>query len=563
MKTKIMFARIAVTLSLATLVLVAHLFFSNEDQPSAKAPLFSMLAEGNTSVLPALPKASIETKKARAEYFFRMLRDPATNAIPPNIRQRELAYAKTLPQYGPGKASALAVTWQEAGPTDVGGRTRGLAVDLTNSNVLMAGGVNGGIWKSTNGGATWTLKSEQHLAVTSLAQDPRLGQTNTWYATTGEFISSSGDAGGPSVFGTGFYKSTNNGESWQQMIDAGNPTAFDSVFDFASKVLVSPETGSVFVAANRDGILRSTDGGASFTLSLGGRAEHIWSDITVEAAGLLLATLSSPFQGITATNEPGVYESRDDGVTWSTNLAQGTSFPTDFLRSVIACAPSNPNVAYLLTYTGVGTDSLAGARFHKLDFGTAEFIFDRSANLPDFGDPVGFVDTQGAYNMVIAIKPDDENFVLFGTTNLFRSRDGFATSANDTTENWIGGYATANNISEYLNQHPDQHALAFDPANPNRLFSGHDGGISVVDDVSTTADELPWVNLDQGYNVTQFYQVALHPDASDTRILGGTQDNGSPFFRFDGMTTTASVDITTGDGAYAHFGDVMIFASAQ
>jgi hypothetical protein len=99
-------------------------------------------ADNNSAVLKKIrstgsPKASFESKKARADYFFRMLRDPATNAIPANIRRGELAYAQTLPVHGEGprlvlnKATgqlqtATGFTWKEVGPTDVGGRTRPL-----------------------------------------------------------------------------------------------------------------------------------------------------------------------------------------------------------------------------------------------------------------------------------------------------------------------------------------------------------------------------------------------------------------------------------------------------
>ncbi len=109
------------------------------------------------------PKAGIEMKKGRQEYFFRMLRDPATGKIPEAIRERELAFAKELNE----KASLLNkpseienITWKEAGPVDVGGRTRALAVDVKNPNTILAGGAGGGIWKSTDNGNTWQLKSQ-------------------------------------------------------------------------------------------------------------------------------------------------------------------------------------------------------------------------------------------------------------------------------------------------------------------------------------------------------------------------------------------------------------------
>ena len=80
--------------------------------------------------------------------------------------------------------------WKEAVQYDVGGRTRALAIDINDPNTIIAGGVSGGIWKSTDKGATWQMKSttSQVLSVTSIAQDPRNGQTNNWYYATGEFL---------------------------------------------------------------------------------------------------------------------------------------------------------------------------------------------------------------------------------------------------------------------------------------------------------------------------------------------------------------------------------------
>lgn len=500
-------------------------------------------------------------KKARSDYFFRMLRDPATDRIPAQIRYRELAYAKSLAAHSFGKQTALNFDWKEAGPVDVGGRTRGLAVDRANANVLMAGGATGGIWKSTNQGASWTLKSDPSLSITSLAQDPRTGQTATWYAATGEYSGSGNDfSGAASYFGTGLYKSTDNGETWNVVLtDDGDPTTQDARLDFATRVAVSPTTGTVFVATNGYGVFRSTDGGATLGDAINGTdvLEHEWSDVAVASDGTVIAALSSGF--VASANLPGIYASFDDGVTWD-DITPGT-FPDPSSRTVVAFAPSNPDVAYAMTWSGEGTGPTEEIYFYKLTPSTGD-AEDRSANLPNFGGD-GYVNTQGAYNMLVTVKPDDENFVLIGATNLFRSRDGFATPADDLTENWIGGYATANDVSLYLNQHPDQHATAFDPSDPDRLYSGHDGGLSVVADLTTEDDELPWVKLNNGYNVSQYYHIAIPQEAGDPRITGGLQDNGSPFYRFDGTTTSTSNDISSGDGAFAHFGANYIFASAQ
>jgi hypothetical protein len=97
------------------------------------------------------PKVSFKMKKGRDDYFFKMLRDPVKNEIPRAIRQKELEFARNLA----GKntlAKKSSLNWVEAGPNNVGGRTRALAVDINNPNTIIAGGAGGGIWKSTDNG---------------------------------------------------------------------------------------------------------------------------------------------------------------------------------------------------------------------------------------------------------------------------------------------------------------------------------------------------------------------------------------------------------------------------
>ncbi len=521
--------------------------------------------------------AEVKRKMERDAYFNKIYQDPATGQIPAGIRSRELAFARTLPKEEDflGKTDAQSFDWKEAGPTDVGGRTRAIVIDVTSSSTLVAGGASGGIWKSIDSGASWKLVSENHLSITDIAQDTRSGQTDTWYAITGESRNSFNDNGGSqtaNLFGTGIYKSTDGAESWTRIQSGGNPTKWDTSFDFMSRIIVSPTTGTVFYVENSDGLFRSTDGGATFSLSQGTAFEHNWGDIASDSNGNLLLVLDgNPANASTV----GVFRSTDDGVSWSPIHANGgTTFPSPFdqeiSRPLIALAPSNPDVAYILVYMGakkaVTGGNIDDLRFLKLTISTATYE-DRSANIPVFLDGQGVInngtfDTQQAYNMTMAVHPTDENHVIMGGTTLFRSRDGFATVPSDASDNWIGGYATVDNNSSYANSHPDNHELTFETTAPFRLYNGHDGGISVADDV-TPNGPVTWRSLNNGYNVTQFFHVSIARAAGDNRIAGGTQDNGSPFFRWDGTSASASTDVTTGDGGFAYIGSAGLYASSQ
>ncbi|MCB9211705.1 MAG: hypothetical protein H6609_20270 [Ignavibacteriales bacterium] len=200
------------TLRYISLVLISGLF------------LFFLLKKNNNNIenesgdqillSSSKEKMEIENKKERDEYFYKILRDPATNKIPKNIRQRELLFAGELEKKNQSlqKNSGInELTWKEAGPFDVGGRTRALAIDINNKNTIIAGSAGGGIWKSTDNGATWQIKSttSQILSVTSIAQDKRPGNTSTWYYASGEFDGSNQDLGWTTgrFSGGGIYKS--------------------------------------------------------------------------------------------------------------------------------------------------------------------------------------------------------------------------------------------------------------------------------------------------------------------------------------------------------------------
>lgn len=510
----------------------------------------------------------LELKQARNDYFLRMLRDPATGKIPPDIREKELNFAKGVLPASRFKGSVFVTTasietlpWKEIGPNNVGGRTRALAVDADNPDIIIAGGVSGGIWKSTDGGASWNSKSttNDRLSVTWLVQDTTSADNDTWYYATGEYQGNSASETGAGFHGYGVFKSTDNGENWSRIPStADDDTIFDSPYDFISRLIINPATGTLFMASNGFGIYCLNEN----TLVLGGPGEHAFSDIAANRDGELLAVTSQLTAGATSNN-PGLFISINDGQSWSEITP--ASFPDQHERSFISFAPSAPDTAYIITYTGLSATATPNdsVKFHMIELdapGDTVLTEDRSANLPDFGDPVGEI-AQSNYDMVLAVKPDDPDFVLLGFTNLYRSRDGFKTPADDANDHWIGGYATANDVSEYMNHHPDQHVLFFDYSNPDKLWSGHDGGISLTTDISVS-DAVAWQDMNNGYNVTQFYDVSIPDESGDHRIMGGTQDNGTPLFTTE-VDGNSLGDASSGDGGFSYFGDNFLFNSSQ
>ena len=485
--------------------------------------------------------------KGRTEFEKRMMIDPQTGEIPDGIRQKELEYVlsnETLEGRQDKNSS-----WTNRGPYNVGGRTRALAIDATNSNILLAGGVAGGMWRSTNGGTSWikTTGSSEFHSVTCLAQDTRAGFTNVWYYGTGERAGNSASDGGSFFFGNGIYKSTDGGVTWAVLTNTTSSfTAFAGNLQFNYNICVNPVNGDVYVASMR-GILRSQDGGTNWTVVLdGGSGDGRYNDVAVTAGGVVYATISS-----VGTPNKGIFRSTD-GTTWA-NITP-TGYPTSYSRNTIGLAPSNQNVVYFfINSPGVGKNDHS---FYKYTYvsgngsGAGGTWVNRSANLPAYAGSVGNL-SQGTYNQYVKVKPDNENFVVIGSTNIYRSTDAFATTTNNR---WVGGYSPANDVSRYPNHHPDNHAFVFFPATPNVALSGHDGGISKTTDITRVAtgnEPVLWTQLNNGYITTQAYSVAIDNNTSgDARIMAGFQDNGKWYNNTTTSTTTWQEEVAGGDGAF-------------
>ncbi len=482
---------------------------------------------------------------ARIEYERKMLADPVTGKIPDNIRAKELIFTSNLPtveSVSLNKGNVAA--WTLRGPINRGGRTRALGIDVrtqTAPNItIIAGGVSGGIYKSTDNGVTWVTKLSPSVihSISCIAQDTRSGFENSWYVGTGESRGNSASGGGGAFFmGDGVYKSTDNGGTWTLLpsTSGGNPQVYTSAFQFVNNITVNNNTGSVFAAASNV-IMRSQNAGTSWSTVRSTLASNTMSEVQITSTGVIYAGIPSGF------SDAGISTSANDGVSWTTITPGG--FPVAYGRIVMAIAPSNENIVYVWVFTGAGA---TGTQLWKYDASSTTWT-NLTVNLPATVPPVGGINVQGSYNMILKVKPDDANFVVIGATNLYRTTDGFSTQV--TSAGWMGGYATVNNVSQYNNHHPDQHSLVFlNSPNSNILYSGHDGGVGKTNNV--TQASVVWSDLSIGYVTSQFYSLAIDPvTANDNVIAGGLQDNGN-YTTFSNNFNTNWVDWNHGgDGAF-------------
>ncbi|MDB9809159.1 T9SS type A sorting domain-containing protein [Flavobacteriales bacterium] len=481
------------------------------------------------------------------------LADPATGQIPNNIRKKEMIFAKTLP-----KSTVISkANWKHRGPYNVGGRTRALAMDVQDENILFAGGASGGMFRSTDGGLSWamTTSPNQLHNVTCVAQDTRIGHEDTWYFGSGELTGSSASGGEAYYGGNGIYKSVDGGLSWDSLaVTATNTNGFDSNFDFIWNVKTDPSNDSLDVvyAAVYSAIYRSENGGNSWVKVLGGGSAY-YTNVEVTSTGVVYATLSSD------GTDKGIWRSLD-GQNW-TDITDSLFTPV-YGRIAIGVNPGDEDEVYFLAaetdgygqHTDVFFNGETWTSLWKYNANTTAWN-DISLNIPaNQNSSFDNFNAQGGYDLLVKVHPDNQNTVYIGGTNLWRSTDGFSTPNNTMI---IGGYLIGSaegdgNWGVYPDHHPDQHDLLFLPSNTDVLISATDGGVFKSN--NAFADTVAWTSLNNGYYTSQLYGVTVSRNANSEVMHGGFQDNGNFITFSDDIQTHWNMPFN-GDGAFGGIAD--------
>ena len=398
-------------------------------------------------------------------------------------------------------------TWMPAGPNNVGGRTRALVFDGENPATIIAGSATGGVWKSSNAGTSWSLVSSPEAAdgVTSLVQDLRPGMGDTWYYSTGE-----GYGRGNSRRGSGIYRSIDGGENWNRLPSSTPPDEGFAGFSYIWRLaLDSHDTDrDVVFAATTSDLFRSLDGGGTWESVFAVResppnwSNEFTTDVAIAPSGSVIFSAGSTSGDPSA--RLGVFRS-DDGETWDDITP--AFWPAYVLRPVIGMDPTNPERFYLLALSedpNTFQETISMFRYTSGSGGEGGTWEDLSAVLPhDFRGQYG-------YNLALGVHPSHPDTVWFGGVFLYRSADGFSSQ---------GG------VQQIDGLHVDQHAITFNPFNPDEILVGNDGGVYGAS--HGNASEGNWTSLSAGYRTTQFYTVALDESTEASELMvGGTQDNG-------------------------------------
>ncbi|HEX8115923.1 MAG TPA: hypothetical protein VF521_01500, partial [Pyrinomonadaceae bacterium] len=424
----------------------------------------------------------------------------------------------------------------------VSGRVTAIAVHPNNSSIAYVGTAQGGVYRTTDGGQTWTaiFDNAQTLAVGSIAIAP--SQPSTIYVGTGE-----GNFGCDTFFGVGVYRIDNADSAAPLMSGPFNQetgTGADVLTGRSiSKVLVHPtDPNTIFVAANSGGIggigcdvhptqassrgvyrsTNATSANATFqklntnTANSGNRSA---TDIEFEPGNpnVLWATIV----GYSTAGDGGVYRSANAlaaAPTFAQVLATGTASAT--ARTELAINKVGTTVT---VYAGISDGS-----------GTVKRTTTNGGTWTTLTAANGYCGGQCFYDMPIAVDPNNAAILYIGG-----NADGTSSAIIKKSTN---ATATASFTKVQNGLHADSHAIEVDPQNANNVWFGSDGGVWKSADAAAT-----WTSLNNtGFNATQFQSVARHPvDANYT--IGGSQDNGTERMKADGTWTRTDY----GDGGFA------------
>ena len=481
---------------------------------------------------------------------------------------------------GPALAPALG-TWEPLGPGNIGGRTRAFVIHPNRPAVMWAGGVSGGIWKSTDRGGSWRPLGDQlaNLAINVLRLDP--SDPDVLYAGTGEgYFREAVRGTALPLRGGGIFRSDDGGATWQRL-----PGTDRGRFYYVNDLLVSRHDPKRIYAATRQGLLRTRNGGESWQrvlnprvkggcLDLVERTDKRHNDYLLVGCGTLAP--GAVWRNIAAETDRA----------WEKVLAE-----PGMARTSLAVAPSRQNTVYALAASSVpgpsGLYEQALDAVYRSDKGGAAGSWRATVRNTDsdkvstllLSNPItaSLVECQfdnandffamGWYVNVIAVDPGDPERVWAGGVDIFRSDDGGGSWR--PASYWWADEDNPNYA------HADQHALVFDPGNRSTLYLLNDGGIFRTSNaraaLSTRSDaicapgvnQLSWQSLNNGYGVTQFYHGTVFPDAQN--YLGGTQDNGTIRSRVSSGQNRWH-EILGGDGGYSAVDPTeprIIYASSQ
>ncbi len=385
------------------------------------------------------------------------------------------------------------VAYSQAGTWNNGnGRVNCIALHPDDPDIFWIGTAWGGIWETQDHGATWTPKSDfiGGLGIGAIAVPDDYATSHTIYLGTG-------DRGYYSDYGVGLLKSTDDGNTWF----ATGLSYSEPVNTYIGKILIHPDNNNIILAATSEGIYKSVDAGANFSM--------VWTGRTVDMEfhptnpDIVYATT----RWVRFEENTKILRSVNGGQAWE--IIQ----TVDGCRTELAVSPDEPGWVYAIVgnyqegLEGVYRSTDSGASFTK--------VFDGSISGNNIlgGDCAGVdIGGQAGYDLAIAADANDAQKVTIGGISIWQSNNGGAAWTPLTRS-----YHNCGGTSSVV--HVDIHYLLYRD-DSDTLFATSDGGVYYSVD-----NGINWINISTGLFINQPYRVSSSAAGYD-EILMGQQDNG-------------------------------------
>ena len=377
--------------------------------------------------------------------------------------------------------------WEPLGPKNVPGRMISVTVNPQNPLTLYAGSASGGLWR------TFRADEADHwekietgfpvLGVMAIAINPL--DTNIMYIGTGEVYGYQKSDGGLAIrttrgsYGIGILKTTDGGATWTKSLD-WSLNEERGIQDIA----INPLNPSTIFAATTEGIYKSEDGGETWENML---EVVMGEDIVINRLDTNKILVSC---GNFGTPNAGIYKSIDAGTTWF----KINGIPSFTGKTLMDAYYTDPNLVFASV-----ADSLSGIGLYKSeDFGDSWTLVN-DQNVPRY---------QGFFAHWVAVHPTDANKIIYAGVDIYRSSDGGSSLI-------------------YINNppHVDHHNYAHDPQNPGTIYISCDGGV-----YRSTNFGVSFQNIGTGLQTAQFYKKFSTSYQDSNFAIGGLQDNNTVLF---------------------------------
>lgn len=434
------------------------------------------------------------------------------------------------------KSKNADVIWSSMGPNNVGGRLRAIISFPDEPNTLIAGGVSGGLFKSTNGGLAWHRipNFQDALAVSSIAI---LGN-GAIYVGTGHSREGISGGGGSGFIGGGLYVSEDDGETWSLVSDF-EPNAFSTGSDWATidKIKADPVDPDKLWISNNFGFFPYIHGSDELeplpTGLYNDRGSHF--DISTDGEYILLHLGSR------------IHLSRDGGETFtelggSVGFASGNVGATDLVIS-----PLDKNFMAASISTPPGFQSPYGflrGVYVSIDGGLNWHVVAPASNvggnISQFAPFYNGQSAQGWYDNMLTVVPHEDGTkeLILGGIRMWR----WVLAGTPGISAWeavnLNFASSPGQAPSPYYVHSDIHTAHWD-AN-GTLYVGTDGGVFKSTDKGVT-----WSDMNRDFLTTQYYAIAFDPEG---RVMGGLQDNGTLYLKLDGSDPKLAISVSGGDG---------------